>query len=140
METAYEISAESSLFEAIQQICRPTSASSSAMERRRITGIVTTADLSVAGLRNWVNLSCYWARLRITVPRPSFPTSTPKAELASGARTQPTWAAKLRTWPTLTLGEYIRLLENPESWDKLRIRIDRKDIYRRAGEGWHHQE
>jgi hypothetical protein len=122
MEAANEIRLDASLFEAIQLIveheCVLVRDAS-----RKLTGVVTTADLSLQFARlgepflllgqieNHVrNLIAdkYTAADLVTVRDPA----DSEREIDDVA--------------DLTLGEYIRLLENPKRWEKLCLKIDRK--------------
>lgn len=122
METAYDISADASLFEAIQQIvlreCVLVRDNT-----RRVTGIVTTADLGLQFAQlgePFLLLGQIENHVRTLIAE-----KFTKAELAA-ARDPSDPGREIEDVADLTLGEYVRLLENPTRWKKLGIRVDRK--------------
>jgi hypothetical protein len=133
MEAANEIRSDASLFEAIQQIVehecvlvRDTT--------RKLTGIVTTADLS----RQFAQLGepfLLLGQIENHV-RNLIANKFSKAEL--GAVRDPADSDReIEDVSDLTFGEYIRLLENPKRWETFAIQIDRKtftDELKRVGE------
>jgi CBS domain-containing protein len=122
MEPANEIRLDASLFEAIQQIveheCVLVRDAS-----RKLTGVVTTADLSVQFARlgePFLLLGQIENHIRNLIADKYTP-----AELAT-VRDPADADRDIEDVSDLTLGEYIRLLENPKRWDKLSLKIDRK--------------
>jgi CBS domain-containing protein len=122
MEPQSEIRSDASLFDAIQQI----------VERecvlvrdatRKLTGIVTTEDLS----RQFAQLGepfLLLGQIENHV-RNLIANKFTKAELASVK--DPTDSAReIEDVSDLTFGEYVRLLENPKQWTTFAIQIDRK--------------
>jgi CBS domain-containing protein len=122
MEPAAEISADASLFEAIQQIveheCVLVRDST-----KRVSGIITTADLGLqfAQLGEPFLLS---GQIE-THLRSLIADKYTKDELAA-ARDPADSGREIEDVADLTLGEYVMLLENPKHWAKLAIRVDRK--------------
>jgi CBS domain-containing protein len=122
MEPANEIRLDASLFEAIQQIVKHECV----LVRdatRKLTGVVTTADLSVQFARlgePFLLLGQIENHVRNLIA-----DKYTLMELAS-ARDPADADRNIEDVSDLSLGEYIRLLENPKRWEKLSLRIDRK--------------
>jgi hypothetical protein len=122
MEEANEIRSDASLFEAIQQIveheCVLVRDGS-----RKLAGIVTTADLSLQFAQlgePFLLLGQIENHIRTLIA-----DKYTAAELAT-ARDPADSDRDVEDVSDLTLGEYIRLLENPKHWDKLTLKIDKK--------------
>lgn len=133
MEAANEIRSDASLFEAIQQIVEHESI----LVRdatRKLTGIVTTADLS----RQFAQLGepfLLLGQIENHV-RNLIANKFTKAELVA-VRNPADSGREIEDVSDLTFGEYIRLLENPKRWETFAIQIDRKpftDELKRVGE------
>ena len=90
---------------------------------QKITGIVTASDLSLQ-FQQLAEPFLLLGEIENHVRRVISQRFTP-AELESAK--DPTDTKRVVTSVAdLTYGEYIRLLENPERWDKLHITVDRK--------------
>jgi CBS domain-containing protein len=122
MDTASEIRSDASLFEAIQQIVQHECV----LVRdatRKLTGIVTTDDLSVQFAQlgePFLLLGQIENHIRNLIAN-KF-TKTELAEVRDPADS----GREIEDISDLSLGEYIRLLEEPRRWEKLEIQIDRK--------------
>lgn len=122
MEAATETRLDASLFEAIQQIVEHECV----LVRdatRKLTGIVTTADLSL----QFAQLGepfLLLGQIENHV-RNLMADKYTVAELAA-LRDPSDSERTIEDVSDLTLGEYIRLLENPKRWEKLSLKIDRK--------------
>ncbi len=132
MEDASETRLDTSLFEAIQQIVQYECV----LVRdatRKLTGIVTTADLSVQFAQlgePFLLLGQIENHVRNLIAE-----KYTKAELTAACDPADS-GREIEDVSDLTLGEYIRLLENPKRWEKLAIQIDRKtftDELKRVG-------
>lgn len=122
MEEAAEVRADESLFDAIQKIV----ARDSVLVRdssRALTGIVTTADLSLQ-FKDLSEPFLLLGQIEDYV-RNLIADKFHKAELVQ-ARDPADSGREIEDVADLTLGEYIRLLENPKRWEKLGVPIDRK--------------
>jgi CBS-domain-containing membrane protein len=119
MEPHQEISADASLFSAIDVIVRHDCV----LVRdstRLISGIVTTHDLGV----QFGSLSEPFLLLReIENHVGGILTHLSKAELAAGADPED-GDREIEDVADLTFGEYLRLLTNPKRWSKLGLKID----------------
>ncbi|MGH9510805.1 MAG: CBS domain-containing protein [Terriglobales bacterium] len=133
MEPATEILSDASLFEAIQQIVEHECV----LVRdatRKLTGIVTTEDLS----RQFAQLGepfLLLGQIENHV-RDLIANKFTKAELAT-ARDPGDSGREIEDVSDLTFGEYTRLLENPKRWETFSIQIDRKtftDQLKKVGE------
>jgi CBS domain-containing protein len=133
MEAANEIRSDASLFEAIQQIVEHESI----LVRdatRKLTGIVTTADLS----RQFAQLGepfLLLGQIENHV-RNLIANKFTKAELAA-VRDPADSDREIEDVSDLTFGEYVRLLQNPKQWTTFAIQVDRKtftDELRKVGE------
>jgi CBS domain-containing protein len=122
MEEAAEVRADDSLFDAIQKIV----ARDSVLVRdssRALTGIVTTADLSLQ-FKDLSEPFLLLGQIEDYV-RNLIADKYHKAELVQACDPSDT-GREIEDVADLTLGEYIRLLENPARWEKLGVPIDRK--------------
>ena len=122
MESASETTLAASLFEAIQQIveheCVLVRDGS-----RTLTGIVTTADLS----HQFAQLGEPFLLLgQIENHVRNLMADKYTANELVAARNPADVDRSIVDVSDLTMGEYIRFLENPERWKKLAIKIDRK--------------
>lgn len=122
MEAASEIRLDASLFEAIQEIV----ANECVLVRdgtRKLTGIVTTADLSLQFAQlgePFLLLGQIENHVRNLIA-----DKYTAVELAT-VRDPADSEREIEDVTDLTLGEYIRLLENPKRWENLALKIDRK--------------
>jgi CBS domain-containing protein len=132
MEAANEIRSDASLFEAIQQIVEHECV----LVRdgaRRVTGIVTTADLSMQFAQlgePFLLLGQIENHVRNLIG-----DKYTKVELVAACDPSDS-GREVEDVTDLTLGEYIRLLEDPKRWEKLSIPIDRRtfvDELKRVG-------
>ena len=132
MEPANEIRPDASLFEAIQQIVEHEYVLVRDVTRK-LTGIVTTADLSLQFAQlgePFLLLGQIENHIRNLIA-----AKYSKAELEA-VRDPSDAGREIEDVADLTLGEYIRLLENPKRWEKLGVKIDRKtftDELKRVG-------
>ena len=90
---------------------------------RTITGIVTTADLS----REYHEMAAPFLlleevedRIRILIGRSLSATEIRRVKDPADE------TREIEDVDDLTFGEYVRLLESPDNWEKLRLGIDRK--------------
>jgi CBS domain-containing protein len=133
METPSEIRSDASLFDAIQQIVE----NECVLVRditRKLTGIVTTEDLS----RQFAQLGepfLLLGQIENHV-RNLISNKFAKSELAA-VRDPTDSSREIEDVSDLTFGEYVRLLENPKQWTTFAIQIDRKiftDELKKVGE------
>lgn len=90
---------------------------------QKITGIVTASDLSLQFQQlaePFLLLGEIENHVRRVINQRFTPTELESAKDPTDTKRVVTSVADL------TYGEYIRLLENPERWDKLNITVDRK--------------
>jgi len=90
---------------------------------QKITGIVTASDLSLQFQQlaePFLLLGEIENHVRRVISQRFTPTELESAKDPTDTKRVVTSVADL------TYGEYIRLLENPERWDKLHITVDRK--------------
>ena len=122
MEAASEIRSDASLFEAIQQIVEHDCVLVRD-KTRKLSGIVTTADLS----RQFAQLSEPFLLLGEIENHIRNLTANKftKAELVA-VRDPGDSGREIEEVSDLTFGGYVRLLENPKQWEKFAIQIDRK--------------
>lgn len=122
MDPSSEIRSDASLFEAIRQIVEHECVLVRD-QTRKLSGIVTTADLSMQFAQlgePFLLLGQIENHIRSLIAN-----KFTKAELAD-ARDPSDTERQIDEVSDLTLGEYIRLLEDPKRWEKLEIQIDRK--------------
>ncbi len=121
MERHYEISSDTSIFSAIPLIVANDYVLVRGIDNR-ITGIITANDLSVQ-FRNltepFLLLSEIENLVRNRIGKRFSPT-----DLAS-AREPDSTDRQIQNVADMTIGEYIRLLQNPERWAQLALRVDR---------------
>lgn len=121
MDRHYEITDDTSLFEAINLIveheCVLVRSSS-----QKICGIVTTSDLSLQ-FRQLTEPFLLLSEIENQVRR-IIGSKFTKDELQA-IRDPEDPDRKVQDVTDLTFGEYQRLLENPSRWEKLNLRIDR---------------
>jgi len=133
METANDIRSDASLFEAIQQIVEHECV----LVRdatRKVTGIVTTADLS-SQFAQLGEPFLLLGQIENHV-RNLIANKFTKTELAA-VRDPADSEREIEDVSDLTFGEYVRLLQNPKHWATFAIQIDRKtftDELRKVGE------
>jgi CBS domain-containing protein len=122
MEAANETRLDASLFEAIQHIVEHESVLVRDTSRK-LTGIVTTADLSL----QFAQLGEPFLLLgQIENHVRNLMADKYTANELAAARDPADGDRNIEDVSDLTLGEYIRLLENPKRWEKLAVKIDRK--------------
>jgi len=122
MENAAEISADVSLFEAIQQVVEHECV----LVRdsmKRVTGIIITADL---GLQLAQLAEPFLLSGQIETHLRSLIADKYTKEELMAARDPADSGREIEDVADLTLGEYVILLENPKRWAELAIRVDRK--------------
>jgi len=121
MTTPQIISSEKSLFEAIEVIARYQYVLVQALDRK-ITGIVTSTDLS----RQFQQLTEPFLLLGEIEQhiRGLIANRFTEGEL-KGICDPSDQERDIQDVADLTMGEYVRLLENPENWIRLNLPIDR---------------
>lgn len=124
MDSVVEVRADASLFEAIQQIVEHECVLVRD-ETRKLTGIVTTADLSLQ-FRDLGEPFLLLGQIENHI-RNLIADKYQKAELIEACDPSDS-GREIEDVSDLTLGEYIRLLENPKRWEKLGVPIDRKTL------------
>jgi CBS domain-containing protein len=123
MEPHQEISADASLFSAIELIVQHDCVLVRDSEKK-ISGIVTTHDLG-AQFGSLAEPFLFLGEIENHVRRVLGPLS--KAELAAGA--DPTDGEReIEDVTDLTFGEYVRLLTDKKIWSKLGLKIDQKTV------------
>ncbi len=121
MEPAQEIASHSSLFQAVPMIVQHNYVLIRAPDRM-ITGVVTASDLSVQFqqlARPFLLLGEIENHIRQMIG-----SRYTAAELST-ARDPSDSSREVRSPADLSFGEYIRLLEDPDRWQKLATQIDR---------------
>lgn len=121
METAHELPAQSSLFQALPIIVQHNYVLIRAPDRA-VVGIVTASDLSVQFQQlaePFLLLGEVENHIRQMIGARYTPT-----ELATARNPEDT-GREVRGPADMTFGEYIRLLEDPARWQKLNLNIDR---------------
>jgi CBS domain-containing protein len=128
MEGHHEIAAEASLFAAIPEIVQSQYVLVRAKDRK-ITGIVSAADLSVQ-FRQLAEPFLLLGEIEHQIRRliENRFTQTELAEAKDPGDPERT----VTTVADLSLGECIRLLENGERWQKLGLKIDRVEFVKGA--------
>ena len=122
MEQHQEIRSDASLFSAISIIAEHQYVLVRGHDQK-ITGIVTASDLSLQFQQlaePFLLLGEIENHVRRVISQRFIPTELESAKDPTDTKRVVTSVADL------TYGEYIRLLENPERWDKLHITVDRK--------------
>src|SRR5260370_309684 len=123
MEPHQEISADASLFSAIELIVQHDCVLVRDSEKK-ISGIVTTHDLG-AQFGSLAEPFLFLGEIENHVRRVLGPVS--KGELAAGA--DPTDGEReIEDVTDLTFGEYVRLLTDKKIWSKLGLKIDQKTV------------
>ena len=123
MESPHEISADTSLFDAINEIVN----NQYVLIRdsaNKISGIVTTSDLSLQ-FRQLAEPFLLLGEIENHIRRIIEKGRFGPAELQECCDPGDT-ERKVKGPYDLTFGEYIRLLENPDRWSQLNLQIDRK--------------
>ena len=122
MEQHQEIRSDASLFSAISIIAEHQYVLVRGHDQK-ITGIVTASDLSLQFQQlaePFLLLGEIENHVRRFISQRFTPTELKSAKDPTDSKREVTSVADL------TYGEYIRLLENPERWDRLNITVDRK--------------
>ena len=122
MEQHQEIRSDASFFSAIGVIAEHQYVLVRGHDQK-ITGIVTASDLSLQFQQlaePFLLLGEIENHVRRVINQRFTPTELESAKDPADTKRVVTSVADL------TYGEYIRLLENPERWDKLNITVDRK--------------
>ncbi len=123
MDVHYEVAASSPLFEAIDTIVQNEYVLVRG-DDRRITGIVTTADLSLQFRElgePFLLLGEIENHIRMLISGANFTA----AELERSKDADDDSAREVLSVSDLTFGEYIRLIENDGAWAKLSLALDR---------------
>jgi CBS domain-containing protein len=121
MEAHYEISSDASLFAAIPTIVQHEYVLVRDHEKR-ITGIVTTADLSLQFrtlAEPFLLLGEAENHIRAMLDRCFSP------QVLASAKTPGDTGRAIHSASDLNFGEYKRVLEDPENWSKLHLNLDR---------------
>jgi predicted transcriptional regulator len=121
MEAHHEISAQRSLFDAIDTIVTHQYVLVRG-EDRRVTGIITASDLSLQ-FRTLAEPFLLLSEIENMV-RSLISTHFPPSQLAE-ARDPAATGREVASVSDLTFGEYVRLLDHPERWSKLKLSVDR---------------
>ena len=121
VDVPHVVSASSSLFSVISQIVKFEYVLVRASDRK-ITGIVTTSDLSIQ-FRQLTEPFLLLAEIENHIR--SLIDGCFDADELSGARDNSDTARRIDSVADLTFGEYIRLLENPVNWKKINLNVDR---------------
>jgi hypothetical protein len=119
-QKAFEVTSDTSIFDAISLIVEHDYVLIRG-EANKITGIVTASDLSLQ-FRTLTEPFLLLSEIENLI-RNLIGDRFTIAQLA--ATRDPTATREVRTVADFTFGEYIRLLENPERWDQLKLAIDR---------------
>jgi hypothetical protein len=119
MEQAHEVRADTSIFEAISIIVQHDYVLVRG-EHNKITGIVTASDLSLQ-FRTLTEPFLLLSEIENLI-RNMIGDRFSKAELSEASERD---AEKVDSVADLTFGEYMRLLENPKRWDRLKLAVDR---------------
>jgi hypothetical protein len=124
MDEAEIMSENISLFDAINTIARHQYVLvRNSVEK--ISGIVTSADLSMTFREKaepFLLIDEIENHIRALIIKSGF---TPPQLAAAADENR---GREIKTAFDLTIGEYIRLLENPESWTQIKLAIDRKSF------------
>ena len=121
METPHILDQDAPFFEAVDAITEKEVVLVRGRDKT-ITGIVTTADLSREYHQKaapFLLLGEVEDRIRILIGRLPAADIKQAGDPVDGTRV-------IEDASDLTFGEYVKLLESPEKWKKLRLRIDRK--------------
>jgi len=129
MDAHQEIRASASLFQAIPTIVQHQYVLIRATDNR-ITGIVTASDLSLQ-FQQLAEPFLLLGEIENHIRR-MIGNKFSSEELAR-ARDPADTDRDVSNVADLTFGEYIRLLENPEHWEKLNVPIDRKAFIKQLG-------
>jgi hypothetical protein len=121
MEPAFEVSADDSLFAAIGVIVEHQYVLVRASDQR-VTGIVTTSDLSLQ-FQQLAEPFLLLGEIENHVRRLIDGKFT--AQELAGASDPSDDERQVTSVADLTFGEYVRLLENPENWKRLKLGVDR---------------
>ncbi len=122
MKGHHEVNSTDSLFRVISRIVEHSYVLVRAVDRT-ISGIVTTTDLSLQ-FQQLSEPFLLLAEIENHV-RKLIDGKFTVDELSS-VKDEADPDRVIETVADLTFGEYIRLLENPEHWDKTQLRVDRK--------------
>ena len=129
LEPHREISADASLFAAIPEVVQSQYVLVRDPKDKRITGIITAADLSVQFQQlaePFLLLGEIEQQIRCLIEN-----RFTEAELAAAKEPGDT-ERTVRSVADLSLGECIRLLEKGDSWQKLRLKIDKVEFIKEA--------
>jgi predicted transcriptional regulator len=122
MERAHEVRADISIFEAISLIVQHDYVLVRG-EHNKITGIVTASDLSLQ-FRTLTEPFLLLNEIENLIRNMIGERFTP-AELSAACELDTDTDREVDSVADLTFGEYIRLLENPKRWDRLKLAVDR---------------
>jgi predicted transcriptional regulator len=129
MEQHREIAADASLFAAIPEIVQGQYVLVRDPKDKRITGIVTAADLSLQ-FQQLAEPFLLLGEIEHQIRR-LIENRFTEAELAA-AKEPGDFERTVRSVADLSLGECIRLLENGDRWRKLGLNIDRREFIKEA--------
>jgi CBS domain-containing protein len=122
MERPQILDADTPLFKAIDEIVRHEFVLVKATDKT-ITGIVTTNDLSVEFQRMtepFLLLAEIERHIRALIERAGFSTDELRDSVEDNQE-----KSRISQVSDLTLGSYVRLLEEPERWRRLNLKLDR---------------
>jgi predicted transcriptional regulator len=122
MERAHEVGADTSIFEAISLIVQHDYVLVRG-DHNKVTGIVTASDLSLQ-FRTLTEPFLLLSEIENLIRNMIGDRFTP-AELSAACELDTDADREVHSVADLTFGEYIRLLENPERWDRLKLAVDR---------------
>ena len=124
MEPAHEVSADDSLFGVIGRIVNFQSVLVHAQDRT-ITGIVTPSDLSLQ-FRQLSEPFLLLAEIENHIRR--LIDGRFNADELAAAKDKSDATRGVHSVADLTFGEYIRLLENRDNWEKINLNVDRANL------------
>lgn len=127
MERVVEISDDMPLLEAIDTVAKQEVALVRASADRRITGIITTSDLGLQ-FHELAEPFLLLAEIENQIRRLIDGRFTP-AELVA-AKDPGDGQRGVEGVADLSLGEYVRLLEDPAKWERLQLSLDRRRVVR----------
>jgi CBS domain-containing protein len=123
MEKATEISSDESMFNAINLIIKNDFVL--VRDKGKIVGIITTYDLS-AGFRDLVEPFLLLAEIENQI-RNILSSKLSLADIQA-AKDPVDTGREITCISDLSFGEYMRIFQNPDLWDKLGLKIDRKSF------------
>jgi hypothetical protein len=130
MDPATAIDADTSLFDAIALVAQHDYVLVRALDRR-ISGIVTSSDLSQQ-FRDLAEPFLLIGEIEHLIRR--LIHGKFRAEELQEAKDPGDTDRRIEGVADLTFGEYVRLLEEPERWRRLEVRVDRRTFIARLKE------